>query len=327
MSTDTTGTVSEDFQSLRVAAMAYEADGILSVQLRRTDGMPLPSWTPGSHIDVMFPNKCLRQYSLSGDRDNDLTWRLGVLHEQAGRGGSDYVHGRLRPGDEVMVRGPRNNFELRDAEKYLFIAGGIGITPILPMIATAEHNARPWRLVYGGRTLSSMAFIDELADWTDQVQLVPEDRYGRIPLGQIISDADPGTHVYCCGPPALIVAVEELCAEWEPGRLHVERFVSAAISTTSPPAEETGFRVVLSESGESVDVRNGQSILEALEATGRSPLNSCREGICGTCETRVLSGDIDHRDSLLSDEEHAAGETMLICVSRCSGDKLVLELP
>ncbi|MGX1116337.1 ferredoxin-NADP reductase [Streptomyces ambofaciens] len=248
-------------------------------------------------------------------------WRIAVLRETDGRGGSAHVHGEVRTGDRVRVRGPRNTFRLERAPRYRFVAGGIGITPILPMLAAAERAGAEWSLLYGGRTRAGMAFTEELARYGDRVTIVPEDESGLLDLASLLDDVPPDTLVYCCGPGPLLDAVEERCPA---GSLRVERFrpKEADARTTAGPE----FEVVLARSGRTVAVPPGVSVLEAVRGAGVEVLYSCTEGTCGTCETEVVEGEPDHRDSVLTEEERAAGETMLICVSRCRGRRLVLDL-
>ncbi|MBO1268233.1 PDR/VanB family oxidoreductase [Arthrobacter cavernae] len=318
-----------DFFDVEVRSMGREADGVLSLALQHPLGDPLPAWEPGAHIDVLLPNGLLRQYSLCSE-PGDPRWRVAVLHEKAGRGGSAFVHEELRPGSKVQVRAPRNNFSLAPAAEYLFIAGGIGITPVLPMVRAAAASGAPWRLVYLGRSRRSMAFLGELPDG-GTVTIHADDEGGRFPLASLLGAAGAQTHLYVCGPGPLLGAVQELTAPWDGSRVHFERFAAdpAAASPAAGPGEGpdggSSFDVELAD-GAIVEVPAGTTILEALEAAGRFPLSSCREGICGTCETPVVSGEIDHRDSLLSGDERAAGDTMMICVSRCRGQRLVLDL-
>nr|WP_205861539.1 PDR/VanB family oxidoreductase [Planosporangium flavigriseum] len=286
-------------------------------------GAALPPWTPGAHIDVELPGGLTRQYSLCGEPADPSRWRLGVLREADGRGGSRWLADQLTVGTVLRVRGPRNNFPLHPAARYVLVAGGIGITPILPMIRAAEAAGADWVLHYGGRTRASMAFLDELAGYGDRVRIHPQDETGLLDLDAILGAPAADTLVYCCGPTGLLDAVSERCREWPAGSLHVERFTAVAVV---PDGEETGFEVVCERSGLTVTVPPELSILEAVENAGVSVLSSCTEGICGTCETTVLDGEPDHRDCLLTDDEKAAGDTMLICVSRCRGARLVLDL-
>lgn len=296
------------------------ADGVLVLTLRHPLGQPLPDWEPGAHIDVVLGPGLERQYSLCGDPADREAWRIAVLRETEGRGGSAYVHDELRPGDQVRVRGPRNSFRLERAPSYRFVAGGIGITPLLPMLAAAEETGAEWSLLYGGRTRNSMAFREELERYGDRVTIAPEDEYGLLDLAPVLDDVPEAGLVYCCGPGPLLDAVEARCPA---GLLRVERFSPKEAATDGP---DTEFEVVLARSGHTVAVPPGVSVLDSVRGTGVEVLYSCTEGTCGTCETDVVEGEPDHRDSVLTDAERAAGETMLICVSRCRGRRLVLDL-
>lgn len=310
---------------LRVTALTWEAEGVVSLRLQPVDGEPLPAWAPGAHLDLHLPGGLTRQYSLCGDPSDRSGWRVGVLRERVGRGGSAFVHDQLRPGAVLDAVGPRNNFELRDADSYLFIAGGIGITPLLAMVAEVAAAGHPWRMVYGGRTRESMAFLGELAGYGNQVAVHPQDEVGLLDLDALLGEPAAGTHVYCCGPEPLLQAVEERCRSWAPGSLQVERF-AAKQQPPHDPETERAFEAVFEQSGTTVTVAPGQSILEAAEEAGLRLLNSCREGICGTCEAPVLEGLPDHRDSLLTDEERAENDTMMICVGRALSDRIVLDV-
>ncbi|MEU2336630.1 PDR/VanB family oxidoreductase [Streptomyces sp. NPDC013172] len=305
---------------LVVSERAPAADGVVSLTLRHPAGEDLPGWEPGAHLDVMLGPDLERQFSLCGDPGDRTGWRIAVLREPDGRGGSAFVHERLRVGDKVRVRGPRNHFRLEPASRYRFVAGGIGITPILPMLAAAEAAGAEWTLLYGGRTRRSMAFTEVVARYGDaRVTVAPQDETGLLDLGAVLDDVPEDTLVYCCGPGPLLDAVEERCPA---GALRVERF--------RPKEQEAGtereFEVVLAQSGRSVTVVPGVSVLDTVRAAGVEVLFSCTEGTCGTCETDVLEGTPEHRDSVLTEQERAAGETMLICVSRCRGERLVLDL-
>ncbi|MFD5159378.1 PDR/VanB family oxidoreductase [Streptomyces hawaiiensis] len=295
------------------------ADGVLALTLRHPLGEPLPVWEPGAHIDVLLGPGLERQYSLCGDPADRSAWRIAVLWEPDGRGGSAHVHEQVGQGDKVRVRGPRNNFRLESAPRYRFVAGGIGITPILPMLAAAQTAGAEWTLLYGGRTRRSMAFGGELDRYGDRVTIAPEDETGLLDLPSVLDDLPDGTLVYCCGPGPLLDAVEARCPS---GVLRVERF--------RPKEQQTGagtaFEVELARSGRTLTVGPDVSVLDAVRAAGVEVLYSCTEGTCGTCETDVLEGEPDHRDSVLTSDERTAGETMLICVSRCRGKRLVLDL-
>ncbi|MEV0403155.1 PDR/VanB family oxidoreductase [Actinoallomurus sp. NPDC050550] len=309
--------------TLTVSAKERVAEGVVSLALRHPDGARLPDWTPGSHIDLVLPDGTTRQYSLCGDRWDARTYRIAVLREPAGRGGSAHVHDRLRPGDRVGVGGPRNHFPLVPSEKYLFIAGGIGITPLLPMVRQADLLGAGWRLLYGGRTRASMAFREEsAAAYGERVRVVPQDEFGLLDLNAWLSTPRPDTKVYCCGPAPLLAAVEAACASWPPYTLRTERFAAAEAA----PLRDTPFEVELRRTGRAVSVTPDVSVLEAVRRAGADVLSSCEQGTCGTCLTPVLDGRPDHRDSVLADHERAANDCMLLCVSRSCGDRLVLDL-
>ncbi|MGP5931235.1 PDR/VanB family oxidoreductase [Corynebacterium glyciniphilum] len=309
-----------------IRSMRVEAEGVLSLELIRTDGSDLPEWTPGAHVDVAVGDGLIRQYSLCSDPADTSHYRIGVLREVVGRGGSRHVHDVLRPGHEVMMSEPRNNFEVSDNGKPLtLIAGGIGITPILAMARAAATTGREFRLYYGGRSRASMAFLDELADLSGELTVTSDDREGVLDLDTILDGADSGEReVYVCGPGGLLDAVEKRADGWPAGTFHCERFVARTIEP--PPEGEREFTVRCIDSDVEVNVPVGRTIMEQLEAAGIDVPHSCREGTCGTCETDIIAGVPDHRDSLLSSEERESGETMLICVSRAKTDVLELEI-
>jgi ferredoxin-NADP reductase len=307
----------------RVAVKHEAADGVVALTLQQLDGRPLPPWEPGAHVDLILDGAPTRQYSLCGDPADHSEYRLGVLRDPAGRGSSRFVHDRLQEGDTVRVRGPRNNFPLVDSPRYLFIAGGIGITPILPMIRAVEAAGADWRLVYGGRGRDSMAFLDELARYGERVTVSPQDETGLLDLDSLLGTPTPDTLVYCCGPEPLLAAVEQRCHAWPPRSLHVERF---APKPQAEPERTEAFEVVLQRSELTLTVPPERSVLSVVEEAGVGVLSSCAEGTCGTCETRVLAGEPDHRDSVLDESERQADDCMMICVSRSRGPRLVLDL-
>lgn len=312
-------------RELLVRQMAWEAEKVISLGLVDPDGKPLPDWRPGAHIDLRLPNGVVRQYSLCGDPDDQGSYRVAVLREQVSRGGSSFVHDKLRVGQTVAVRGPRNNFTFVSAQRYLFIAGGIGITPLLPMIRAADRAGADWRLLYGGRRRASMAFCDELAGYGGRVEISPEDEYGLLDLDGWLAEPQPGTTVYCCGPEPLLAAVESLCRNWPQGTLKVERFAPKPGNEHAPESER-GFDVVCHRSGLTVRIPADCSIMQALREAGLDVPSSCEEGICGTCETRIIEGAADHRDSILSGAERSANDSLMVCVSRSLSDVLVLDI-
>ena len=299
------------------------AEGVVTLTFREVSGVALPEWAPGAHIDVLLDNGLVRQYSLCGDAADRHHWRIGVLRDAAGRGGSTYVFDQLREGTRVRVRGPRNHFALIPSPRYLFIAGGIGVTPILTMVAAADAAGADWRLLYGGRQRSSMAFLDELAPYGGRVTVHPQDEMGLLPVRSLLDQPRDETLVYCCGPEPLLGAVEASFAAWPPEALRVERFAAKPMTA---PVLDVAFEVVLQLSDLTLTVPPDRSILEMVDEAGVGVLSSCSEGTCGTCETPVLEGSIDHRDSVLNEHERKAMDCMMICVSRSTSPRLVLDL-
>ena len=331
--------------TLLVRQVTHEAEGVVSLRLADPDGRPLPPWRPGAHLEIVLPSGLVRQYSLCGDPEQADSYEVAVLRERAGRGGSAEVHDTGLAGRVLRVRGPRNRFELIDAPAYVFIAGGIGITPIVPMVRAAAAKQAPWVLHYGGRSLRSMAFLDRLTAVAtgparaSALHVVPGSEDGLLDLDRILSGSDPRAAVYCCGPPGLIAAVKRQCdAAGLSGRLHFERFAAdppaesansgRGAAADDPAADDSAgaFEVELARSGLTVKVDPGESVLEAVRAVLPDVPSSCEEGICGTCEVRVLDGVPDHRDDILSESERAAGDTMFICVSRARSARLVIDL-
>ena len=301
----------------------WEADGVISLQLAAADGSPVPAWTPGAHIDVVLPSGLVRQYSLCGDPADRSTLTVAVLREPHGRGGSREIHETQLVGRTIGVRGPRNHFAVRHAGEYLLIAGGIGVTPLLAMARHLDAEGAAWRLVYGGRSRTSMAFLAELARYGDAVTLVPQDEAGLPDLDALLAAAATGTEIYCCGPEGLLRAVEAAgAARGIP--VHVERFGAAAPKDAGPGLGT--FQVELCRTGITVDVDPDRTILEAVREHLPEVISSCEEGFCGACETRVVAGIPDHRDQVLDPVERASNETMMICVGRSCSQRLVLDL-
>ncbi|MER8186051.1 PDR/VanB family oxidoreductase [Kitasatospora sp. NPDC094015] len=307
---------------LFVRQVRWEADGVVSVDLARPDGRPLPTWRPGAHVELALPTGIARQYSLCGSPQDRAAYRIAVRRERSSRGGSEYVHAFLRPGQGIRLRGPFDNFGFERERSYLFVAGGIGITPILAMARQAAAWGVPWQLLYGGRTAASMAFTEELAAHRHNVRLYPKDEVGRIPLDRWLERPRPGTAVYACGPEPLLTAVEERAAHWPAGSVRLERFRPRP----RVPRADTDLEVVCARSDRTVRVPAGTSVLAALQAEDLPVAGSCREGVCGTCETRVLEGEPDHRDDILTAEQRARGDRFYPCVSRARGGRLVLDV-
>lgn len=299
------------------------ADRIVVVTLAAMrPAIALPRWTPGAHIDVKLDTDIVRQYSLCGNTC-EPTWRIAVLNQHAGRGGSARVH-RLRPGDWVPVSYPRNHFRLEPAPEYLFVAGGIGISPILSMLRAAEEMGVPWTLHYGARNSSSMAFREEVAQYGDRVRLHRQDEEGLPDWSAIVAKQSADTVVYACGPPGLLSVLHDAASTRPAGSLRTELFGAA-----DPAADgsDMPFEIHCRASRVSTIVNPGETIIEALERAGGVVVAaSCREGVCGTCEVAVLDGTPLHRDAVLTAEEREAGDVMMICVSRARGKGLVLDV-
>lgn len=290
------------------------AEGVVQLRL---EGPGLPRWEPGAHLDLVLPSGLVRQYSLCGDPADTSSYTLATRLVADGRGGSREVHEQLAEGMELEVRGPRNRFPLRPAPSYVFVAGGIGITPILPMLR-ALPDGTEWRLLYGGRTRASMPYLEQVRELAgDRLTLVAEDEDGRPDLDALFAGLPEGTAVYCCGPEGLTAAVEARLPEG--ATLHLERF--AAVTSA---AGDAGFELELRRSGRILTVPAGSSVLAAVRSELPDTAYSCEQGFCGTCQQRVVEGEVDHRDELLTDAERA--DSMLICVSRARSDRLVLDM-
>ncbi|MFJ3301910.1 PDR/VanB family oxidoreductase [Streptomyces sp. NPDC086549] len=303
-------------RALRLLLTAHDtvADGVVRLRL---EGRELPRWEPGAHLDLVLPSGLVRQYSLCGDPEDTSSYTVATRLVPDGRGGSREVHEQVTEGMELEVRGPRNRFPLVEAPSYVFVAGGIGITPILPMLRALPEGAE-WRLLYGGRTRASMPFLEEVEKLAgDRLTVAAEDEDGRPDLHGLFADAAESTAVYCCGPEGLTAAVEERLPEG--ATLHLERF---APRTSSYGDRE--FEVELHRSGRTLTVPSDSTVLAAVRAELPDTAYSCEQGFCGTCQQPVLEGEVDHRDELLTDAERT--DSMLICVSRARSDRLVLDM-
>ncbi|MGW6062773.1 PDR/VanB family oxidoreductase [Streptomyces sp. NPDC055189] len=290
------------------------AEGVVALTLRTAAGQLAP-WDPGAHIDLSLPNWLTRQYSLCGDPADRNAYRVAVRHDTLSRGGSEYVHRFLRPGRALDVSLPRNHFPLIPAPRYLFLAGGIGITPLLPMLRAATAARLPATLLYVGQSAAGMPFADELRhSYGDRVQIVETEQQGRPDLEALAATLDADTLAYCCGPEAMLAAVE---AAFPAGQLHAERFQPVA-RTFGP---DTAFEAVCARSGSTVAVPPDESLLDVLAHAGHPLPSGCREGVCGSCEITVLEGTPEHRDDI-----GAPAGRMYPCVSRALSPRLVLDL-
>lgn len=313
------------FFDVVVTRRQRETPDVISLALAPTANGSLPEWEPGAHVDVRLPSGLIRQYSLCGESDGEYV--IAVLRETDGRGRSAELHTVAQPDTLLSIRGPRNHFALVEADEYVLLAGGIGITPIIAMARQLCVAGKPWRLYYGGRSRSTMAFLEELNELDGEVTTVPEDEAGLLDLPGILASTAVGTAVYCCGPAPMIKATEQLFAQLRTGAsLHIERFSSAEPDGSMQRASGRSFEVELRRSGLAVTVDANQTILAAVRAVLPEVPSSCEDGYCGTCETPVLEGIPEHHDDILSDAERDANDTMMICVGRSKSPRLVLDL-
>ena len=305
---------------LDVVARRQVAEDVAELTLRHPRGERLPEWTPGAHVALSLPNGMVRAYSLCGDRWDATTWTIAVRREAGGTGGSVLVHDHLHPGSTVGAGAPRSSFPLVPATCYTFVAGGIGITPFLPMLDAAARLGVPYRLLYVGRTRRAMPYVDELTTGRHgaHVKVRTTAGDGRPDLRTEIGAVGPGHRVYGCGPASLVADLVRLAACWPPATLWTEAFARPTTLDTDEP-----FTAHLARTGRRVDVPRTSSLLEALHAAGVDVMSSCRVGSCGACETGVVEGVVDHRDAILTDGD--AG-VMFPCVSRARAGLVVLDL-
>ncbi len=313
--------------TLRISAINAEAKDILSFELVSFDGQDLPPFAPGAHLEVQLANGLLRHYSLSNDCSERHRYVIGVGLSLTSRGGSRHLHGGLRVGDKLICSLPRNHFPLiENAERYDFIAGGIGITPILAMARWCEANGKHWHLHYLTRSRLRAAFyevLQNLAPHRVSFHFLDEHDGQPLDLEHALTQIPAHSHIYCCGPDPLMKRVKAGTDQRPAGRAHFEWFAVAAPAAASA---ETGFTLVARRSGITVRVPAEQSILQVLEENGLCVPFSCREGLCSSCETPVLAGTPDHRDLVLSDRQKASNLTMMICVSRSKTAVLELDV-
>ncbi|MFC9228912.1 PDR/VanB family oxidoreductase [Streptomyces decoyicus] len=304
----------QTLQQTIVDGIGHIAENAVSLVLRGTEG-PLAPWEPGAHIDMMLPNWLTRQYSLCGDPADRTSYRVAIRYERLSRGGSEYIHRFLRQGRTLDVSLPRNHFPLVPAPEYLFLAGGIGITAVLPMLRAAAAADVPASLVYVGRSAATMPFADELrAVYGRRVRIVATREQGRPDFGALAAGLNPAALVYCCGPAPMLTAAGDA---FPPDRLHTERFHPVAQSF----APGTEFEVLCAKSGRTVQVPADETLLDALAHAGHPVPSGCREGVCGSCELTVLEGEPEHRDDI-----GASTGRMYACVSRALSPRLVLDL-
>ena len=309
-----------------VADVRAEAKDVITLELRAIAGGELPAFTPGAHLDVHLPNGLVRNYSLTNDWRERNRYVVGVGRAADSRGGSSYIHSSIRAGAQLKISAPRNNFPLDEkSASFLFIAGGIGITPIMSMVRWCIANDKPWRLIYAARSRQRTAFYEELcALGTERVHFHFDDEAGQVlDVAETISGWNEGESIYCCGPTPLMEAVKALTENLPSGTVRFEWFT---VPDSDEPQESNSFTVRLERSNVEFEVPEQKSILEVLEEHGFELPFSCREGLCGTCVTNVCSGEPDHRDYVLSDDERASGKMMTICCSRSKSPVLTLDL-
>ena len=313
--------------TLEVTGVRAEALDVMTLELRAPGGAPLPPFEPGAHLEITLPNGLIRHYSLINDWRETDRYLVAVGRVAESRGGSACVHSLVRCGAQLKVSAPRNNFPLDpDAGRFLFIAGGIGITPIMAMVRWCEANQRPWKLIYAARSRQRAAFYEDLCRYgPERVHFHFDDERGQLlEVAPALANLAAGEKVYCCGPAPLMAAVQTAAEPLPAGTVRFEWFTAP---TEPASAEADGeFQVKLQRSGLELPVPADKSILEVLEEHGIMVPFSCREGLCGTCQTAVCGGSPEHRDYVLTDEERAAGASMMVCVSRSQSPVLVLDL-
>jgi ferredoxin-NADP reductase len=314
---------------LRVAAIRYEAEGIHSFELLPAVGACLPAFSAGAHVDIHLGNGLVRSYSLTNSPSQRNCYVIGVNRDRASRGGSVYMHERVRVGDVLKVSEPRNNFPLaEDAAHSVLIAGGIGITPLRSMLFRLQALGRSWELIYCARNRRNAAFFDELTalgeDSGHRIRFHFDDETDgqKLELREVLAGRPDDTHFYCCGPVSMLGAFEEAAVGLAEQCVHVEYFAARQLAAT----ESGGFNVRLAKSARVLPIAPGQTILDAVLEAGIRVSYSCMEGICGSCETRVLDGTPDHRDLVLSKQQQGANDRMMICCSRAKSAELVLDL-
>jgi phthalate 4,5-dioxygenase reductase subunit len=309
---------------LRVTRNERIADGIHMLEFRNSCGKPLPEFSAGAHIAVRAPNGLLRKYSLCNDPAERDRYLVAIKRETNGRGGSTNLIDAVKAGDDLMVTAPVNDFELpQRAQDFLFIAGGIGITPIMAMIREVQRQGKRFRLFYCSRSPETTAFIDELSapEFKDRITIHYDqgDPARSLDLRPILAERKNREHLYCCGPRPLMEAVRTMTDHWSSAAVHFEAFSDAE---THKPTDKP-FKVRLARTGDVVDVPTSKTILEALRDHGLDVPSSCETGTCGTCRTKLIAGEADHRDLVLA--EHERKDTIMICVSRARTDEITID--
>ena len=309
-----------------VRTLRHEAEGIMSVELRPHGDTVFAPFEAGSHIDLHLPNGLVRSYSLLNSPSEQGRYVVGILRDRKSRGGSEYVHAQLRVGSTLQISQPRNNFSLDlNASHSVLVAGGIGITPIYCMFRQLLALGKSAELIYCARSRREAALLEELAGLDAKVVYHFNDEKGVPPdLTHYLAQQPGDTHFYCCGPTPMLDAFEATCEKLGYPHAHIERFAAAEL----PPSEDAqaSYQVELKRAGKTLAVEPGLNLLDVLLEAGCDIDYSCREGVCGSCETRVIEGEVDHRDGVLTKAERAANTSMMVCVSGCKGKRLVLDI-
>jgi tetrachlorobenzoquinone reductase len=317
------GTGPDGLIEVRVTAIRYAARDTHLYEFTRVDGQPLPPYEPGAHIDLHLPTGLTRQYSLIEAEPDPASYSVGIKRDPASRGGSRYIHDELRVGKTLKISAPRNNFPLVENAKHVVLfAGGIGITPIWCMVQRLAKLGRPWTLHYACRSRADMAFLKALEAMASSKFHFDEESGGKfLDVAAIVAGAPKDAHLYCCGPTPMLKAFESATANWPREQIHIEYF-----TPKQEAAKTGGFTVELARSGKEFIIPEGKSILQVLLDAGVDVDYSCELGICGACEQRVISGEPEHRDAILTEEEQASNTKVMICCAGCKSERLVLDL-
>jgi ferredoxin-NADP reductase len=307
---------------MRLIAIAYAAKDTNLYEFRRTDGANLPGIEPGAHIDIHLPNGMMRQYSLVTADGDPAAYVVGIKRDRASRGGSRYVHEYLGVAEILKIGGPRNHFPLiEDAPHSVLIAGGIGITPIWCMAQRLQKLGRSFELHYASRTRDEAAFLQELQKLPQAHVHIDAEAGGFLDLAPLVANAPAGSHFYCCGPAPMLAGYETVTKHVPAAQVHAEYFTAK-----EEAANEGGYVVELRKSELEFAIPQGRTILQVLRDAGVDTPYSCESGVCGACEAKVISGDVDHRDNVLTETERKASKTMMICCSGSKSPRLVLDL-
>ncbi len=313
---------------VRLNRIRREADGILSFEFVDPTGAELPAFTAGAHIEVHITPEMIRSYSISSDPSDKNRYEVAVLKETAGRGGSLAMHERLKEGDVLTITAPINHFPLagKEARAHLLLAGGIGVTPMMAMISELEAKNAKWHMHYLTRDPSRMAFTERLQPYVAAGKVTVHHDYGDPAKGpgiaNLLKDFEIGTHLYYCGPPGFMTACAGSVEAWPPHAIHREYFAAAEKTGNEAPNEP--FDIKVKSTGQVLNVPADRTIVEVLADAGVFVETDCKDGYCGTCITRYLSGTPDHRDTVLSEKERKS--YIMVCCGRAKSALLELDL-